>query len=113
MQETMQTFANGTVQIADEVIAIIAGTAALEADGVCSVDPTDAKLKKHLNRAVRIGINDNQVNVSLSISVKQGFRIADVTHDTQKKVKTAIETMTGMLVSSVDVSVLSLTGARS
>ena len=113
MLESMHTFANGTVKIADEVIAIIAGTAALEAEGVAPVDPADVKSKKNVNRGVRIGFNDDQVNVSLSISVRQGYRISDVTHDAQQKVKTAIETMTGMLVSSVDVSVMGLAGVRS
>jgi uncharacterized alkaline shock family protein YloU len=113
MLETTQTFTNGTVQIADEVVAIIAGTAALEAEGVCPVDPAEAKHRKLPHRGVKIGVSDNQVNVSLSISVKQGYKIGDVTHDAQQKVKTAIETMTGMLVSSVDVNVMSLAGVKS
>jgi uncharacterized alkaline shock family protein YloU len=112
MLESIHAFDNGTLRIADEVIAIIAGTAAMEAEGVAPVDPADAKHKKGYTRGVKIGVNDNQVNVSLSISVRQGFRIADVTQDAQQKVKTAIETMTGMLVSSVDVSVMSLAGVR-
>jgi len=112
MLESIHTFDNGTLRIADEVIAIIAGTAVMEADGVAPVDAGDTKYKKGSMRGVRIGVNENQVNVSLSISVKQGFKIADVTQDAQQKVKTAIETMTGMLVSCVDISVMSLAGVR-
>jgi uncharacterized alkaline shock family protein YloU len=111
MSEVQQTYSgspNGTVKIADEVIAIIAGTSALEVDGVAPVDPADVKGRKNLTRGVRIGVNDGQVNIALNVSVKQGYKIVDVTQEAQHKVKTAIETMTGMSVSTVDVSVLGL-----
>ena len=112
MSETVQTFTNGTVKISDEVIAIIAGTAAMEAEGVAHVDTADVKSKKNAGRSVRIEVSENQVNVGISIAVSEGHKISEVTQDVQRKVKTAVETMTGMLVSSVDISVMSLAGVK-
>ncbi|MCL2702924.1 MAG: Asp23/Gls24 family envelope stress response protein [Defluviitaleaceae bacterium] len=109
MSETVQTFTNGTVKIADEVIAIIAGTAALETDGVAPVDPADVRARKSIKN-VKIYVLEGQVNVALSVAVKQGYKIGEVTKDVQQKIKTAIETMTGMLVASVDISVMGLAG---
>ena len=113
MSETLQTFANGTVRIADEVIAIIAGAAALEADGVAPIEPADAKARKNLGKSVKVSVKEGQVSIALNVAVKNGYKIADVTKDAQHKIKTAIETMTGMLVAGVDISVLGLSGAGS
>jgi uncharacterized alkaline shock family protein YloU len=97
---------NGQIKIADEVIAMIAGTAAREAEGVYAVkgDPS-APGGKQAQRGVVIGANRESVDVKVNITVKCGFNIAEVSLEVQKKVKTALETMTGLLVAAVDVNV--------
>jgi len=93
---------NGSVRIADEVIATIAGTAVQEIEGIVPGDP------RNLSKGVRIAVRDCQVSVALNVSVKQGHKIADVTLAAQRRIKTALETMTGLLVESVDLHVAGL-----
>jgi len=112
MSEAQQTFANGTVRISDEVVAMIAGTAALEVDGVAPIDPADAKNKKQISRGVKIVVNEGRVYAALGVAIKQGYRIADVTRDAQEKIKAAIEAMTGMTVASIDINVMGLAGVK-
>lgn len=98
---------NGNVKISDDVIAVIAGTAALEVEGV--VLPGDGAEKRSFNRGVKVEIREGQIKVSLGISVREGANVTGVCQAAQKKVKTAIETMTGMFVAAVDVHVQGIT----
>lgn len=106
----------GQIQIADEVIAIIAGTASLEVEGVDGMSSTFTGFsgdiskigKKNLSKGVRITVLDDTVIADLSVFIKSGSKIHDVAVEVQKKVKTAIETMTGLLVTSVNVTVAGL-----
>jgi uncharacterized alkaline shock family protein YloU len=100
---------NGQIKIADEVIAMIAGTAARETEGVLAIkgDPS-APAGKQGQKGVIIGASRENVDVRLNIAVKYGFSIAEVSLEVQKRVKTALETMTGLLVAAVDVNVVGL-----
>lgn len=106
----------GQIQIADEVIAIIAGTAALEIEGVVpsqaggnfTGDIAEMLGKKNLAKGVKVSVEDDTVSVTIDILVKYGYKIPDVSLEVQKRVKTAIETMTGLGVASVDVNTLGI-----
>lgn len=101
----------GTVQIADDVVAIIAGLAATEVDGVKAMagnitNELVAKLgMKNLSKGVEVEVLDNKVEVSLSLILSYGYNIPDVSNKVQDKVKTAIENMTGLMVSAVNVRI--------
>lgn len=101
----------GTVQIADEVVAIIAGLAATEVEGVDSMvgnitNELVAKLgMKNLAKGVKIEVNENIVKVRIVLNIKYGYNIPDTSKAVQERVKTAIETMTGLEVSGVDVGI--------
>ena len=101
----------GEVQIADEVVAIIAGLAATEVKGVASmyVNITNelvAKLgMKNLSKGVKIEVSDSKVSVDLAINLEYGYNIPEVTGAVQDKVKNAIETMTGLSVEDVNIRV--------
>lgn len=105
---------SGLIQIADEVIAIIAGTAALEIEGVSGMVGNFAggiieKLgKKNLAKGVDINVEGNLVTIELSIIIKFGYKIQEVSAEVQKRVKTAIETMTGLSASAVNINVVGL-----
>lgn len=105
---------SGLIQIADEVIAIIAGTAALEIEGVSGMVGNFAggiieKLgKKNLAKGVDINVEGNLVTIELSIIIKFGYKIQEVSAEVQKRVKTAIETMTGLSASAVNINVIGL-----
>ncbi len=104
----------GQVQIADEVIAIIAGTAAMEVDGVAATggnmtnDLAGIIGKRNFSKGVRVNIIDGDVSVEIGISVKFGYKVQEIAYEVQKKVKNAIETMTALNVLDVDVSVLAV-----
>lgn len=104
----------GEVHIADEVVAIIAGLAATEVDGVGSMagnitNELVSKLgMKNLSKGVHIEMAENSVQVEVALNIAYGFAIPEVSAKVQEKVKTAIETMTGLTVSGVDVRIASV-----
>ncbi len=101
----------GEVQIADEVVAIIAGIAATEVEGVAAMAGNIQKEfvsklgMKVLSKGVRITVTEGEVAVDLSIILDYGYSIPEVTGNVQERVKNAIETMTGLKVSNVDIRV--------
>ena len=98
----------GKVQIADEVVAIIAGLAATEVEGVASMagnitNELVGKLgMKNLSKGVKVDVLENVVCVNLNLNLEYGYSIPE----TCKKVQeTAIENMTGLEVSDVNISI--------
>ena len=101
----------GEVKIADEVVAIIAGLAAMEVDGVASMSGNAtreliSKLgMKSLSKGVKVDVLEGVVTVSLSLNLKYGYSIKEITTKVQEKVKAAIENMTGLEVADVNIRV--------
>ena len=101
----------GEVVIADEVVAVIAGLAAMEVDGVASMagDATRELIskigKKNLSKGVKVDILEGVVTVAMALNLKYGFNIMAVSGKVQEKVKVAIENMTGLTVADVNVRV--------
>ena len=101
----------GTVQIADEVVAIIAGLAATEVDGVASMEGNItnelvSKLGvKNLSKGVKITVLEGVVTVDLTLNIEFGKNILEVSKKVQDKVKSSIENMTGLEVSDVNVAI--------
>ena len=60
---------------------------------------------KNLSRGVRIEVSDNVAKVHLAVILEYGYSIPKISLQVQEKVKTAIETMTGLTVESVDVRI--------
>lgn len=105
----------GEVKIADDVIAIIAGLAATEVTGVAKMcgnitNELVSKLgMKNLSKGVRVSVEGNFVNVDLALELDYGVSIPEVSEKVQNRVKTAIENMTGLNVSEVNVRVAGVT----
>ena len=101
----------GDIQIADEVIAIIAGLAATEVEGVAKMygNITNELVSKigikNLSKGVKVAVTPEDVKVDLSLEVRYGYSVMEVSKKVQEKVKQAIETMTGLDVSMVRVSI--------
>ncbi|MCD8217721.1 MAG: Asp23/Gls24 family envelope stress response protein [Clostridiales bacterium] len=103
--------AMGEVQVADEVIAIIAGLAATEVEGVTSMygnitnDLVSRLGIKNLSKGVRISVEEEKVSVDLALNLAYGYTIPEVSKNVQEKVKAAIENMTGLEASSVNIRI--------
>lgn len=101
----------GTVKIADEVVSIIAGLAATEVEGVASMSGgiaggiSEVLGRKSFSKGVKVEVGTEEAKIDIFIMVKYGERIPDVAWDIQENVKKAIETMTGLTVSSVNIHV--------
>ena len=101
----------GEVQIADEVVAIIAGLAATEVEGVASMagnitNELVGKLgMKNLSRGVKVAVSENEVTVELSLNMAYGYSIPKTSAKLQDRVKSAIENMTGLSVSEVNIHI--------
>ena len=104
----------GEVQIADEVVAIIAGLAATEVEGVAAMagnitNELISKLgMKNLSKGVKVLVTDRNVDVDLALNIEYGYSIMKVSEKVQEKVKAAIENMTGLEVSMVNIRIASV-----
>lgn len=104
----------GEVKIADEVVAIIAGLAAMDVEGVSSMagNATRELISKlgmrTLSKGVRVDVLDGVVTVALALNLKYGYSIMEVCKKVQDKVKTAIENMTGLSVADVNIRIVSV-----
>lgn len=101
----------GTVQIANDVVAIIAGLAATEVDGVASMAGNITKEIiskfgiKNLSKGVRVNVSNGVVIVDVALNVDYGYSVPAVSAKVQEKVKGAIENMTGLEVAAVNVRI--------
>lgn len=101
----------GEVQIADEVVAIIAGLAATEVDGVDSMagNVTNGLVSrlgmKNLSKGVKVDVTEEHVSVDLALNIKYGCNIPETSARVQDRVKAAIENMTGLTVLDVNIKV--------
>ncbi len=103
-----KTDENGSVTISEEVIASIASIAALEIDGVAGLGAStvaDFLGKKANSKGVKITIGEDSAEIALTITVKKGFVIPTIAKSVQANVIGAVESMTGLSVSAVNVKV--------
>ncbi len=101
----------GVVKIADEVVSIIAGLAATEIEGVASMSGgigggiAEVLGRRNFSKGVKVEVGIDDAKIEIFIIVDYGVRIPDVAWDIQESVKNAVETMTGLQVSYVNVHV--------
>ena len=109
MEENINFCDLGNVKISSDVIASIAATAAQEVNGVAGLTskiPTDIRGimgMKNLAKGVRVELNNNEVAIDLYISLRYGSKIQEVAQKIQENVKSAVDNMTGMDVTKVNV----------
>ncbi|MGE5418134.1 MAG: Asp23/Gls24 family envelope stress response protein [Acidobacteriota bacterium] len=101
----------GVIRIADEVVATIAGLAAVEVEGVAAMSGTFASGlteilgRKNLSKGVKVEVGETEVLIEVSIVVEFGFPIPTVARGVQGQVKAAVETMTGLKATAVNIQV--------
>ncbi|MFS0722757.1 Asp23/Gls24 family envelope stress response protein [Paenibacillus sp. 1P07SE] len=101
----------GTIQIAPEVIEVIAGLATIEVPGVAGMSGgfaggiAELLGRKNLSKGVKVEVGQREAAIDVSIIVEYGNRIPDIASEIQQSVKRSIETMTGLLVVEVNVHI--------
>lgn len=101
----------GSIQIAPEVIEVIAGLATVEVEGVAGmsggISAGIAELlgRKNLSKGVKVEVGQREAAVDVNIVVEYGRRIPEIAGEIQRNVKRSIETMTGLNVVEVNVHV--------
>jgi uncharacterized alkaline shock family protein YloU len=109
-EETSRT-AMGAIRIADEVVAVIAGLAATEVEGLAGMSGglaggfAEILGRKNLSKGVRVEVGEKESAVDIFVIVEYGVKIPDVALKVQENVKNAIESMTGLKVVNVNVHV--------
>ena len=102
----------GTVQIADDVIAVIVGIAATEVEGIAALgDNITNELMnkvgiKNISKGVKVNIVENKIDVEVSLTVGYGYNIPATCAKVQEKIKNTVENMTGLKVTGVNVRII-------
>ena len=100
------------IEISNDVIAVIAGVAVSEVQGVASMSGGFAggitevlSGKKNLAKGIKVEKTDSTAKIDVNIIVEYGSRIPDVAFEIQNRVKKSVEGMTGFKVEEVNVHV--------
>lgn len=101
----------GQVRIADDVVAVIAGIAATETDGIVGMSGgiTEGLARrvsgKNVTRGVSVEVGELEAAIDLRVIVQYGAQIHEVCRALQYNVQQAVESMTGLKVVEVNVKV--------
>lgn len=98
----------GSLRISQEVIATITATAIKEIDGVHSLALFTSNIrgwlfKKQTSKSIAIDMNDDVATIDIHINIKPSTKVAVVAEQVQQSVKEAVQNMTGIAVSKVNV----------
>ena len=108
----VNTADNNKIKIADDVVAVIAGKAVTEVQGVYEMSGGFAggigevlSGKKNLAKGIKVAVTEKEAKIDVNIIVEYGVRIPEIAFEIQTKVKKAVEMMTGLKVTEVNVHV--------
>jgi uncharacterized alkaline shock family protein YloU len=108
----------GNVSFANDVLAIIAGLAASEIEGVAGMSGglaggiAELLGRKNLAKGIKITVNDKLISVDINMIITYGYKLHEVSRKVQANVIKAIETMTGLSVERVNINVLGIQFAK-
>ena len=107
----VSTDEDGGVNISQDVIAVIAGSAALEVEGVYSLHPAHGRdmgelvAKKGLARSVRVVIDGDSVTLDIYITTEVGAKVGRIGTNVQEAVIEAVENSVGVRPAAVNVHI--------
>lgn len=104
---------DGSITYNSEVIAIIAGIAASEIEGIADSIPSGgwneySRKTRNITRGIKVELGTEEVSIDINLSMEYGTPIQKAAFDVQNNVKKSIESMTGLHVIKVDVHVLAV-----
>ncbi len=116
MQETIvDGNMNGNILIAPDVVATVAALAAADVKGIANMGGGRAEGfvemlgRKSTTKGVKVEIVENAATIDLFAVVEYGVYIGEVAREVQRKVKEAVETMTGLKCAAVNVNIQGVT----
>jgi len=99
----------GKTTVAPDVLVTIAKMSALSVPGVSRMANVSGGVNRLFKRGghdgVRIEVDDNTVNASLYLVLKQNVNMREVSRNVQAQVARAIQEMIGMDVGSIDIQI--------
>ncbi len=101
----------GKIKIESDVVAMIAGLAAVDTEGVAGMSSglteeiTKRMSGKNVTKGVRVEVGETETAIDIRISVKFGYKLHEVAKNIQQNVKEAVESMTGLNVVEVNIFV--------
>ena len=103
----------GQIDISNEVIATIAGGAAVDCYGIVGMASknqikdglTDILRKENFTRGVIVHQEEDQVHIDMYIIVSYGTKISEIAHNVQSKVKYTLDKTVGLVVGTVNIYV--------
>jgi uncharacterized alkaline shock family protein YloU len=104
----------GDVRVSEEVVAIIAGLAATEVEGVSSMagnitNEIVSKLgMKNLSKGIFVEVMDEEIKVDVALNIAYGYAIPEISAKVQERVKSSVENMTGLTVAVVNIRIASV-----
>ncbi len=104
----------GNLKVTDDVIAIIAGLATVEVEGVYSMSGgltggiAEVLAIKNLSKGIKVETKEENIYINIYIIAEFGARIPEVAWNIQEKVKKTVERMTGMRVMEANIHVQSV-----
>lgn len=104
----------GEIRVSEEVVAIIAGLAATEVEGVSSMagnitNEIVSKLgMKNLSKGIFVEVIDEEIKVDVALNIAYGYAIPEISAKVQEKVKSSVENMTGLTVAVVNIRIASV-----
>ena len=111
-QYITQAQENGTIMISEDVIVSIVNLAVAEVEGVAGLstkpgaDIVDMIGKKNWGKGLKVVINDDEtICVDCNININYGQSVVDVAKAAQEAIISALESMTGIKTSAVNVIV--------
>lgn len=116
-KETIEN-CESSVKIANDVLGKIAAIAALEVEGVTAMGnniTTEIMGKvgiRNLMKNVKVEIIDSKARLEIAVTVEYGINIPGISSQIQAKVKQAVENMTGLTVSDVNVRIAGISLSR-
>lgn len=114
-ENTLEGSGAGTVKIASDVVATIAGLAAADVPGIAGMSGgvaggiAELLGRKNLTKGVKVEILEQEATIDIFTIVEYGVAIAQVALEVQKAVKNAVESMTGLVCSAVNIHVQGVT----
>ncbi|NGQ94765.1 Asp23/Gls24 family envelope stress response protein [Brevibacillus sp. SYP-B805] len=106
----MEDWKRGEIRVADGVVAVIAGMAAQEVDGIALKSGGFYQLAhriagSQLAKGIEVKIEEKQLTLDMRVGVMYGVKIHQVCRDLQERVKQDVEDLTGLEVLAVNVRV--------